>query len=516
MVKVALLGIDGATWRIVKPLVKKGKLPGFARVMKEGAHGTLRSTTPPVSPAAWTTIFTGVGPGRHNIFNFVRRKKDSYFVTPVSSRDRTFDPIWKTLTDNGVRGVFLNIPFAYPPDRVNGVMTTGLGTPSRDSEFTHPPSLRKDILKRFADFDVDFNEDTILLGTSKDPRGEIERVSRAQVETAKYLWRSQEWDIFATVFRSTDVIQHYYLDDDEAIAECYALLDGFISWAADRLGDDTVMILVSDHGFSRVKWRFMVNNWLENMGLLVMKDEARSGANGLSAESVQAMLLRLGLRDLVWKIKRSGLAEPVLRRILRSERAGHMFLIDWGRTRAYYQDGSYGCITFNMAGREPEGIVKIDEVDGIANGLIQNAGKLEGPDDQPVITRAMRGVDACPGDAPDIPEVVILAGEGISLSGGYDREGRLFVPADDRCGEHDMDGLIGALGPGVAKAAAIKEASVEDITPTMFRALGVKSPKPLDGKALDEVFTFRDGESAHSERMRMDRGIAGAVKKGKM
>ena len=74
--RVILLGWDGATWDLILPWVEEGKLPGIGRMMEQGTWGTLLSTIPPISPAAWTTIFTGVNPGKHGIFGFVKRRTD--------------------------------------------------------------------------------------------------------------------------------------------------------------------------------------------------------------------------------------------------------------------------------------------------------------------------------------------------------------------------------------------------------------------------------------------------------
>ena len=93
--KVVMIGVDGATWKLIKPWIKVNKLPGLKKLVQEGTSSDLESTVPPISPSAWTSIFTGTDPGKHNIFGFVKRKNDSYFVTPISSYDRKTPPIWK-------------------------------------------------------------------------------------------------------------------------------------------------------------------------------------------------------------------------------------------------------------------------------------------------------------------------------------------------------------------------------------------------------------------------------------
>ena len=63
--RVLVIGLDGATFGIIKPMIKKGKLPNFARLMREGAFGPLKSTMPPITPCAWTSFATGKDPSKH-------------------------------------------------------------------------------------------------------------------------------------------------------------------------------------------------------------------------------------------------------------------------------------------------------------------------------------------------------------------------------------------------------------------------------------------------------------------
>lgn len=76
--RVLLIGLDGATFNIINPLIKQGKLKNIARLMNNGAYGILNSTIPLVSPVAWTTMITGVNPGNHNIFDFVHKDPGEY------------------------------------------------------------------------------------------------------------------------------------------------------------------------------------------------------------------------------------------------------------------------------------------------------------------------------------------------------------------------------------------------------------------------------------------------------
>src|SRR3990172_11273772 len=76
--KVVLIGLDGGTYRVLNPLMEEGRLPNIARLLKNGSHGTLLSTIPPVTAPAWTSLLTGKNPGKHGIFNFLRMVTREY------------------------------------------------------------------------------------------------------------------------------------------------------------------------------------------------------------------------------------------------------------------------------------------------------------------------------------------------------------------------------------------------------------------------------------------------------
>src|SRR5205823_6036616 len=100
---------------------------------------------PPISPPGWVSMFTGTEPVRHRIFDFVKRKKGSYFIEPIFSQDRREPFIWEFLSEKNIRTIAIGIPFAYPPRPFNGILTTGLGTPSKKSDFTYPSHIKEHI-----------------------------------------------------------------------------------------------------------------------------------------------------------------------------------------------------------------------------------------------------------------------------------------------------------------------------------------------------------------------------------
>src|ERR1700733_3646297 len=119
--RVLILGLDGATWTVLDPMIARGAMPNFAALLARSAHGTLRSTIPPVTTAAWTTMMTGCDPSRHGVFDhrYYDAPSGQMKVTP-SGRARG-PSVWRMLSDLDRSVAVLNLPGNFPPPPVKGV-----------------------------------------------------------------------------------------------------------------------------------------------------------------------------------------------------------------------------------------------------------------------------------------------------------------------------------------------------------------------------------------------------------
>ena len=101
--KVFVIGLDGATLDIIKPLAKEGKLPNFAKLMKTGSYGILKSAIPPITPCAWTSFATGKHPSKHGLYDFNHMEGDPLKQKSVNRTFIRAKSIWKI--PNGKYGV---------------------------------------------------------------------------------------------------------------------------------------------------------------------------------------------------------------------------------------------------------------------------------------------------------------------------------------------------------------------------------------------------------------------------
>ncbi len=482
MSKVILIGIDGATWNIIDPLVRKGYLPNLKRLKSLGLYGNLKSTYPPSSPPAWNSLFSGVNPGRHKIYDFIKRKKNSYFFEPMFSSDRKAPLIWDYLTKLDKKTIAISIPFTYPPYRIKGILTTGLGTPSKESDFTYPTEFKEYIIRNYPKFDVDFEES--IFGTSekrKEILKKIYEVTEHEFLLAKDLFKNQEWDFFTAVFRSTDVIQHYFLNNQRVIIKFYSQLDEYIGWFIDNLDESTYLFLCSDHGFKRVHTRFHINNWLhKNDFLSLNKPSKKISLNFINADKIEMFLNKLGLKELIWKLKRSKLLELFARYLIKSIRTDYFKLIDWKKTKLYFISNY---LYLNQLDREPLGVITPEERSKVIKEFEAKIKKLKYKG-KFIIKQVIQTKNTYKDASTYDPDISILLNDGFSVTGEISRLGKIFAKETERYGEHSLEGIVCLYHKKGKVKKRTKSYQIYDITPTILKILGVKTSTNFDGKPI--------------------------------
>jgi hypothetical protein len=143
MRKVIIIGLDGFEPKIVERMLKAGELPNLAKLRDRGGYSRIRTTYPAQTPVAWSTFATGTNPGRHGIFDFIRRDPKTYlpdlslnryeqknaFLPPKAVNLRRGTPLWELLSAAGISSSVVRCPCTYPPDNIQGRILSGMGVP---------------------------------------------------------------------------------------------------------------------------------------------------------------------------------------------------------------------------------------------------------------------------------------------------------------------------------------------------------------------------------------------------
>jgi predicted AlkP superfamily phosphohydrolase/phosphomutase len=262
--------------------------------------------------------------------------------------------------------------------------------------------------------------------------------------------------------------------------------------AAVPEGEDTLIVVMSDHGFGPVHSFFLTNNWLASMGLLRFKRNPWT--------AFKRLLFRLGYTPLrVFRVvKALGLAR-MRRKVRFQQQAGlvnRVFLsfddVDWPRTRAF-SIGSFGQVYINLAGAYPEGTVQPgSEYEELKEQITREALALRDPrSGELLVERVYRREEIYSGPyvgrAPDL--IVQPRGWEYMAFGHADfGSNRLVESIVGLSGHHRPDGVLILGGAGVKPDTRLEGASILDLTPTILHALGLPVPDELDGRVLSEGF----------------------------
>ncbi|HVQ12817.1 MAG TPA: alkaline phosphatase family protein, partial [Vicinamibacterales bacterium] len=84
--RLIVVGLDGQDPKLTDRFMQEGLLPNFERLARMGCYRRLRTTFPSLSPVAWSSFSTGTNPGRHNIFDFLDRDRQTYLPVLSSTR----------------------------------------------------------------------------------------------------------------------------------------------------------------------------------------------------------------------------------------------------------------------------------------------------------------------------------------------------------------------------------------------------------------------------------------------
>ncbi|MFA5785059.1 MAG: alkaline phosphatase family protein, partial [Phycisphaerae bacterium] len=303
MKKTIVIGFDGATPQLIKKWSQQGKLPNFSKILSDGVYGDLETTIPPLTPCAWSSFMTGKNPGKHGIYDFFYLDKQ-HEIKINTSNSRSAKDIWEILSENDFKCFVFNVPFTYPPKKIKGLMVTDFTTPSTDSEFTYPVSLRETILKKYTGFA--FSEKSKYAENYKarrDFRNDVFNLADLRFKIANDLIKENECDFYMVTFMIADHIQHWYwkfmdrehpdyIKDDnfeKTIENAYIKLDSFLGELMKTFSGHNIFIM-SDHGSGPYYQDVTLNNWLMDQGYLCMKKNQSAFKNVLGRIGVNKLI----------------------------------------------------------------------------------------------------------------------------------------------------------------------------------------------------------------------------------
>jgi predicted AlkP superfamily phosphohydrolase/phosphomutase len=504
MSRTLVIGIDGGTFDLIHPWAEAGDLPNLARLMAEGIHGLLESTLPPVTAPAWSSFATGMNPGKHGVFDFIKPMGGQFdLVNATSIRSPT---LWQIFSEAERTVGVMNVPITYPPEQVNGFIIGGMLSPVGVT-FTYPV----DLLDRYAGHMKPYR---IAPSVQYKPGNEAEFTAdlldlvKRRGAYALQLMADYPHDFLMFHFQATDNMQHAFwkfvdpthpLYDPQAaerfgpaLKQLYQCIDDFVGQMLDRLTDDTTVVVMSDHGFGSLHYVVNLNLFLLDQGLLQLKHGAWTQLKtglfraGLTPASFWHLIERTGLQNYVWHVSKST-RNKVVGKFLSFDD------VDWSHTLAY-SIGHVGQIYINVKGREPEGIVEPGaDYEAVRQRVSEVLRQLRHPEtDQPLVDRIVPGDQVVHG--PYVyrsPDLHIVMDNHQTIAFPLFATDRHIVTRQIRgdSGCHRPHGILIAWGPEIKAGETVQGAHITDLAPTILHLMKLPVPDDLDGHVLTAALT---------------------------
>jgi len=511
--KIMIIGLDGVPLDIIQPWVQGGHLPNLQRLIDSGVVGQLRSTIPPTSGPSWSSFVTGMNPGKTGIYDFLYRKEGTYSFPPVNASQRGGTTMFRYLSNAGYQVGVLNLPMSYPVEQINGFMVSGWMTPYAATDYIHPAGLSAELEREIGDYRI-YPTETFAEGRRETFLKATYDLLDMRTRTATYLARTKPWDVFMAVFFDTDRVLHqlwHYMDPDHAwqayeedreriVREYFEKVDESIGKLLEYTDDETLVIILSDHGMGRANNFIVLNNWLLDTGLLRLKRDPWTRfkeftfRRGFTLRNVHQVADRLHLARQAEYV--AGYFVDHLLKI-----AFLSFLdVDWSQSKAYSFGRHLGSIYVNVKGREPQGIVEPGaEYEAVRDEIERMAYEFRDPrTGRKLIGEVLRREEIYSGPyLEQAPDLILRPSEPSDIFFGLADFGhRETVSTVYRySGMHRDHGMLIMNGPGVRQGRGVEGAVIQDIAPTVLHTMGLPVPADMDGRVLDNAFAEEYMES---------------------
>lgn len=283
--KLLIVGWDAADWKIINPLLDSGQMPALEKLIARGVIGNIATLDPPLSPMLWTSIATGKNADKHGILNFAEPHPERVEIRPVMSSSRKVKAFWNILNQSGLKCNIFGWWPSNPAEPINGVMVSNLFPKISgpvDKEWSvypnsvHPPELTEKLADmRIHPMSFTLNHITPFIPNAaklvEEKDSLVKRFSLTLSEAvsihnvATWAMENTEWDVTAVYYDAIDATCHgfmkfhppqmpgipddYYNNYKEVVNGMYRFHDMMLERTLQLAGEDTTVLLVSDHGF---------------------------------------------------------------------------------------------------------------------------------------------------------------------------------------------------------------------------------------------------------------------------
>src|SRR3972149_8285322 len=505
--RVLVIALGEATFDLIIPWIEEGELPTFKKFYKEGTTGNLKSSVPMITPQMWGNIVTGKNPGHHGLFDFWQRGNEGKFKEINGSQVKV-KPIWKILSENGLYSGVVNVPFTYPPQKINGFMISGEDAPGAHPSIAYPDKIYNEIVKKFGRYRL---KDIFPGGRKKeDYLTLVEEDIKKQTDVLEHLITIKNWDFFLTFYSATAITQHYFWKDmqlgnteyKDVIKTAYKSLDKAIDRLAEAAGEETNIFIISECGAGPLASGVQINTWLQKEKFLAYKNSNGTLPGGSEKQAENKNILRLSIASFRKNIQ--GIIPKSLfyfanrnmhwlKSWIQSFLAGSD--IDWSNTLAFSR-GKEGDIFINLKGRDPHGVVEQNQYENVRDQIINKlSSRIDPSTGKKAVNKIYKREELYNGPYTDLAPDLLIEWVNDAYMPTESDKNKNFIFVErwrenmnwPTSGSHRKNGILLAKGPGIVKNKGIEKAGNIDMTPTWLHLLNQKIPEDLEGRVITDL-----------------------------
>lgn len=478
MPRTVVVGLDGATRRLIQPWIDAGELPTLKRVFEQGVSGDLQSVLPPVTSPNWKAYATGKNPGKIGVFWWQNIDVDNRRSHLPAERYHTNDEYWELLADDYRVGV-VNVPTTYPPKSVGEFLIAG-PPDAANTGYGYPESLESRLNE---EFDYQVRKETHLKTGDDVAFEEVLDLIDLRFRVAKRLADESDLEFLqVTTFYLNSL--HHHLWNADYVKQGWQVVDDHL---AEFLEGGDNLVLMSDHGHSEIETVWYINNWLAREGYLTYESEVAEGFHklGINSDRLKRIVSRANRRlsNVDLEARLTDLTPDWLLDRLPNE-SGELGgtkhdIIDWESTAAIASAQGPVYLTADPGSQQ---------YTEIRTDLMERFAELTGPDGRPLAREVLPKETVYEGPYVDeAPDIVIDKAPHVNIRENLGGE-RVFAEADDSWnGVNRREGMFAAVGPAFTEGE-VEGLSILDLAPTLLHMHGQPVPREMDGEVRQDIF----------------------------
>ena len=470
--RVLVIGLDGASFNLIGPWLKKKVLANLADIVKNGVSGPLESWLPPVTCPCWKCYSTGLNPGKLGVYWWQMVDVERRRIQTPNSRSFHGKEIWDYLSEAGFSSGVLNMPTTYPPKPVRGFLVSG-GPMALEFNYTYPARLERR-LKRIG-YKVHPDAQMITQEYIKEHFDEFLKLFELRFKVAYKLANEFNVDFLHITIFYINVL-HHFLWDHPLVRKAWEFIDDLIGWILSAWSPDDLIIL-SDHGSGPIRGVFAINAWLRAQGYLHLGHKGTKKLFvrlGITRERLGA-LLPISLLDRLRRFR--------VKSVFRSLLPPAVGDIDWDSSKVI------------GLGQGPVYLIGVSrntpDYEALREELIRRLEALRNPrTGESIIVRAHRAEELYGTLRGLAPDIILEPAPGYHIEGNVAAKKVLDEP-DRWVAENAKYGIFVFHGDHFKKGLRVHGVRITDIAPTVLRLFGIEAPKHLDGRPLIDFLAGR-------------------------